>query len=303
LTEHDELCYDLSSEGKRRLEALDAIRKEGRKVTICIACACGTPTGETGIILCTDWLLSGVLGSAETGHKQAWINGSFFGLTSGDPSEARVICGLLQAKFREAATIDETNIVSLIKHALYRRHSELRDSLAQRQFGMSHDDVIKFGKERLPSEYFRRYLDRAKGVELGSELIVAGFDADGTHQIVRTDRSCEAVLNDHFDCVGEGEYLARASLLHRGVEYTMPIDKAVYCVYEAKRAAERVKSVGKATLIHILFNKGKLFYIDPNNIHELEALYDKYGPKRIPNDLKLPDGLIEIPRVLSEKAT
>ena len=243
-------------------------------MTICIAAVCnnyvGGVAGVKRMIYCTDWRVSSQLGSAETQHKQAWLAGNkFVCLTAGDPSEITVVVDFLRAKFEDAGTIDETNIADLVKQSVLARRVQRRNALAQSRFGMDHDETLRIGKDKLPQEHFMRYLDLAAAVKIDSEFIVAGF-GESDDFIVETNRDCDVVMAGDFACIGEGEFLARASLIHREIKNITPFNLALYYVYEAKKAAERVNSVGKSTLITVLHEDGKQFRVKQDREGELE---------------------------------
>jgi hypothetical protein len=262
-----------------------------KRVTICIAAACNhSREGGSKIILCSDWLVSGDLGSSNTKHKQDWLPYNWRCMIAGDPLEANILVEGMRRKFTTAGKVDETNIGLLVKSALYERRSEMRDSLAEARFGMTHAEILQFGKERLPPEHFGRYLDEVASLRLETEFIVTGF-SNGDDFIVQTDRNCEVRFPTDFACIGEGEYLARASLLSREISPTTDFGVALYEVYEAKKASERVVSIGKPTLVAVIDDDGKYHSMKTEGKEHLERQYQQYGPKTTPILLSVPSGL------------
>jgi len=110
---------------------------------------------------------------------------------------------------------------------------------------------------------------------------------------LQTDEACNVVMPENYACIGEGKYLARASLIPRRLQSITLLHTAVYCVYEAKKSAERVNSVGGGTLVTILHKDGKDFTIRPPKLVELDKLYAMYGPKDVPKYLNLPEDTFE----------
>jgi hypothetical protein len=260
-------------------------------VTICIAAACHhSREGGPKIILCSDWRISGPLGSSDTKHKQDWLPGGHRCLIAGDPREATAIVHMMRAKFLAAGKINETNIKKLVEDSLYERRVEKRNALAQAEFGMSHSEVMQFGKERLPTEHFIRYLDQASMIRVGAEFIVAGF-SEHADIILETNGNCDVSMLEDFSCIGEGATLAHASLLHRGISAITDFGVALYYVYEAKKAAERVNSVGKSTLISTIHDDGTYHNIVIDKIGYLDEQYSKYGPQQVPLLIPVPEGL------------
>jgi 20S proteasome alpha/beta subunit len=262
-------------------------------VTICIAALCEhRESGSKALVLCSDWRVSGHLGRADTMHKQPGLPKDFACLVAGDPPETASVVRTMRKKFTEAGDVDETNLTRLVKEALFERRAERRDALAQARFGLTHDEVIKRGKDYLPQEHFIRYLNDSASIRLDSEFIVAGF-SPGDSFIVETTKSCDVTIVENFACIGAGEFLARASLLHREIDTITSFDRALYYVYEAKKAAERVTSVGESTLITVLEHDGKSRRVAFDKYDRLDALYMEYGPRKVPRNLEIPADLLE----------
>jgi hypothetical protein len=53
---------------------------------------------------------------------------------------------------------------------------------------------------------------------------------------------------------GDGNFPAQASLTARVYTRAIRANEALYCVYEAKKAAERVTSVGHVMIRHVTLN-------------------------------------------------
>lgn len=267
--------------------------RECRDVTICIAACCNhSREGGKKIILCTDWRVSSYLGSADIKHKQDWLGYGFRCLIAGDPREADAIIQIVRKKFSEAGKIDETNIRPLVENSVFQRLKERRDALAQARFSMSHDGVLQYGKDRLPSGHFVKYLDDAAQLGLDVELIVTGFAEGGDDVIVEVNRNTVS-MPEAFACIGEGAFLARASLLRREISNVAEFGRALYEVYEAKIAAQRVGSVGTSTLISIIEEDGRRRTFNLDKMYYLQNQYAQYGPKDTPIIMPPPDDLFD----------
>src|SRR5436190_19651009 len=90
-------------------------------VTICIAVGCDQDSDDRKIILCTDRLLSSVLGSTETGIKIRFMGQNWSCLTAGDETDIVGLLWKLHHKFdkatNEPTVIDETNVGTFIRDA------------------------------------------------------------------------------------------------------------------------------------------------------------------------------------------
>lgn len=219
-------------------------------MTICIAAICEV-NNDPKIVLCSDWKLSSALGSAETGFKQRAIGKLWISLFSGDVSAARALIILFKKHLQPTNKLDETSVVQFVRAALNERKSDLANELSQGRFALSYDNLLKFDKEQLPSDKYNAAIADIAAIKLGAEFIIAGY-AGSLPILVETDEYCRAAIKEHFAAVGEGRYLAHSVLLHRSHEEISRLGRALYCVYEAKRFAERIPSVGPATSIIVL---------------------------------------------------
>lgn len=259
-----------------------------QKVTICIAAGCGTTAdiSENKIILCTDWLASSSLGASDTVLKQRPVGKDWWCLGAGDESEILALHSLLQAGMDSESEVDETNIVTIVRNALKARKLQKADEYTVSKYGISYNDFIDIGKEKFPEEIFHRAFLRIESVEIECRLILAGF-SEGFPFILDTDENCRVSIREDFSAIGEGAYLAQASLLQREYMDTRIFENALYCVYEAKKHAERVPSVGDYTLLSVLSPDGSKVDIANEAMGVLEKHFRKLGPKKIPWNISL----------------
>ncbi len=94
--------------------------------------------------------------------------------------------------------------------------------------------------------------------------------------------------------IGEGAYLAQSVLLQRGHSDVKSLEETLYCVYEAKRYAERVSSVGKDTLLVIVYANGKTETVTPQGFEFLAKKFSEYGPRQLGNDIQLDEKFFRV---------
>jgi 20S proteasome alpha/beta subunit len=261
-----------------------APKLERKRLTICIAAVCELYRNSM-VVLCTDRKASSSLGSTETAYKDRPIGKNLVGLYAGDESGIIALHALLKKHMRPVADLDETNVKVQVAAALDARKRDLVERLVQGRFAFSYDEFLKHGKERLTQNWFARTEDDIAQITLEADCILAGFIADFP-LIVTTDRSSNIRIQDHFASIGEGGYLADSVLLHRGQNETKNIGETLYNVYEAKRYAERVGSVGPTTTIAILHQDKAPQVVTPEGMDDLAEKYKKFGPQSVPFDLK-----------------
>ena len=85
--------------------------------------------------------------------------------------------------------------------------------------------------------------------------------------------------------VGEGEVLATSVLLHREHSDLSTFDRALYCVYEANKYAERIPSVGQTTSMCVI-TRDSLKGIKTEVTAWLDEQFKKFGPQEIPQNLE-----------------
>ena len=98
-------------------------------------------------------------------------------------------------------------------------------------------------------------------------------------------------IKEDFAVAGSGSYLAQYGLLHRQHYDVQTLDRTIYCVYEAKKYAERVSSVGKITYFVVIQPSSKAVMLTGLGTEELEKLFANYGPHGLNDpDIVLPAG-------------
>jgi 20S proteasome alpha/beta subunit len=226
---------------------------ERSKMTVCIAASCVFEHGtdRAAIILCTDRKTSGPLGSAETALKQRALAKNWYALTSGAEADIMALDALLKANFKGSDEIDETNVAVKITDALLKRKKQRANELVIGKFAIPYEEFLSIGKDKFPSDIFRDTMSQIMSIRL-PEFIIAGFDEAKFPIICQTNASGTVSIRDDFAVVGEGEYVATAVLLQRAQSYGTLVTETLYNVFEAKKYAEKVPSVGDRTSICIL---------------------------------------------------
>ena len=121
-----------------------------------------------------------------------------------------------------------------VKAPLFERKRVLVEDYVKSRFALSYDDFLKFGKERFPSDMFTEGMRYIKSINLEVELIIAGF-IEKSAEIYQCESSGEAYPVEDFAVIGEGAYLAQATLMRRSQNYMKSPDETLYNVYEAIR--------------------------------------------------------------------
>jgi hypothetical protein len=256
---------------------------ERRDVTVCIAAGCLERVGddeEPRIILCTDWRASSALGTAELKLKLRRMYKEWWCLTSGSETEIETIIPPLKNAFKEAQTIDETNICAIIRNALSARKKEKINEFIQGRYGISYDDFLHFGKDKFPSDIHREAFLSLSEIKLGCTFIFAGLTDRHSIVLIDTTDAGRVAIREDFVTIGEGAYLAQASLLQRKFNGVKDLPEALYMIYEAKKFAEEIGSVGPRTTLAIIGPDTRRD-VNAEGLKKLEAHFKKFGPQKI----------------------
>jgi 20S proteasome alpha/beta subunit len=282
------MCIELGSETD--IVAFDHREPwERSEVTVCIAAAC-----EWGakIVLCSDEKVASELGSTKA-YKQQTLPHKWICMGAGYEADIRSLSSKIVEQFRSVEKIDETNAVPLLERAIRLRKSEKASQYTSAKFGLSYDRFLDIGREKFPEEIFRATMLDIAGLSLRAEFVVCGF-ADQDAIICKTTQTGAVTIRENFAVCGEGETLATSVLFHRTQTNVSPFGETLYAVYEAKKYAERVPSVGRYTVLTAIQPTGRTLILVRKGQEWLESLYSKYGPKDIGEDhLQVPeDGLL-----------
>lgn len=269
------------------------LRNEGRKMTICIAAICRSEDKkERLMLLCTDWLASGDLGATDSMLKQRYLGHGLYALTAGDDdSDVRTTLNHIRKEIGLLKNVEiEDHVLVAVQKAIYARKEDYAENYTRSRFAISYKDFIATGRDKFPPDIFTQALLQIRDLRLNCEFIIAGF-VGGFPLMIQTTRDFDAYICENSCAIGSGSYLATAALLHRQYDDIFPLKKALYCVHEAKKYAERVRSVGEKTTISILANKQDRKSTSVKADLALVAMYEELGPKEIPEAVNLPDDL------------
>ena len=126
-------------------------------------------------------------------------------------------------------------------------------------------------------------------ITTGVDFIVAGFVHEQFPLLLLADQKGRISVRESFATVGEGEYPASSVLIHRAHDELNSLGDALYHVYEAKKYAERVRSVGKATSLMIVMPNNVTSLVTTEGRAFLDRRFEEFGPKAInPETFEMP---------------
>lgn len=256
----------------------------GRDMTVCIAAIC-RDNDEEKIVLCSDKRMSSGLGSSEAGRKELSLRHGWRCLVSGDEDHFLALVRLYDIHFADKDRLTYANLDEAMKAPLYQRKKAIAEEYIRKRFAISHEEFVKFGKERLPADLFHEANQVINHTDLRASLIVAGF-LGPSPEIYYTDEHCGAHPVMNFATIGEGSHLAHSVLLRREQIGWNSLSSTLYNVYEAKRYAESIGSVGPGTNITVMKSDGTKRITSHELDSQLAEAYKKYGPQKVPHSIK-----------------
>ena len=109
--------------------------------------------------------------------------------------------------------------------------------------------------------------------KLELEVILAGVDEEGAHIYVIEDPGIKNNFNDiGYAAIGTGYYHAIRSFIENNYSIDIPLWKALYIVFEAKKYAESAPGVGSETDAAVITRNG-IVRLKKEHIEELERIY------------------------------
>lgn len=258
-------------------------------MTVCIAAVCeNIVAGDAKIVLCTDGRGSGPLGNKEFTMKDRYLNHRWRYLTAGGDNDLNALEVILKARFANCGPQDETTIQDLLRAALQDLKLARCNEFTQGRYGLSYAAFLRDGKTILPEDQFRSDIFTVANMTLNVDCLVAGFLDDGFPMLLQLDGKGGVNIKEDFAVAGEGAYLAESGLTHRQHIDTIPLPRTLYCVYEAKRYAERISSVNDVTHMSVL-SMGGIELVDKPGKDYLAKLYQKCAPQPIPDEINVED--------------
>ena len=245
-------------------------------MTVCIAANCA---GGGAVVVASDRMLSAPFLTLEFDHPDAKIDQvspTCVALTAGDALAAQEVladgagfAGRLQDPF-----INNFADQIRLKYVDARRRMATEQVLEPR--GMSFSDFYLGGAiTRLPSD-LAMVLDHAiQSLRLEVSVILAGVDQTGAHIFSIEDPGTTASFDRlGYHAIGSGHRHALLTLVAQNQHKSTDINRTVFNVFAAKRAAEAAPGVGQATEMRVITKDG-VQKVGQDVLAKLSPLYDK----------------------------
>ena len=261
-------------------------------MTICIAAACqeNEQNDDPRIVFCCDWRGEvQQVGSADTTFKFRNLSEQWIALQAGDVSRAEELCTRFETHLKTANFTDE-NMADETRKVLNNYKRALADSYMQSTFGISFEDLIAKGREKLGDTFVETCLEQISRIKVNSQLVIAGISEvyDYTEKrivpspVICVVDECQddpVVLETEFGVVGSGANAAKTMLFYREQESSDPLMETIYSVYEAKTISETVPGVGESLFLAVLYPDNTVLELSDAGYKRCLELFARFGPR------------------------
>ena len=126
-----------------------------------------------------------------------------------------------------------------------------------------------------------RLTDRMEKYRLDLHILVIGVDSEGAHIHRISDPGSSMPFEPlGFCCIGTGQRHADVAFAYRRYTPSLPLRKALFIAYEAKKRGEMAGGVGRSTDVAII-DAEKCRFLSSDFIKELDRIYGLMESQRV----------------------
>lgn len=253
-------------------------------MTICIVGICDSVNGtaKTAIAIADRMVTAG-----DTEFEQAAFSkiiklaANCVVLSAGSALVPTELFNATRTKFSGIPTPPIFDVVQEIKRNYVRLRTIRAEERYFRPLGLSVKDFVENQRSLDSTLVIRlsKYLEEARlGGRAGLQILVAGIDTTGSHIHCVVDPGTSECFDSIGYCsIGSGERHADSALIVNDYHVAMPVKRALYLIYEAKKRAEVAPGVGRMYTDVAIVNDSGIMNLTVNQIQELQKIFDKHN--------------------------
>ncbi len=256
-----------------------------RPMTVCIAAL--ADLGKSIVLVCDSMLSNEAESGDQVAYKMRPLSGIFqwWAMFAGDISQVpSLLDSVTRSLFRVA---DATNEAGIIERCVLEAYHGVRmryaTDLVLSPIGFT---LARFLDE---SDKHPDLKEKLAAVDLGCELMVAGFDFAGDGFIITVQHPGKAINHEvtGWAAIGSGAYGATSTLMFHSVNQDMRLAQVLYHACEAKFMAESADGVGKHTRVKVAMGGRKMdpYELDHDGINQIRMVWERDGRPRLPPDI------------------
>ena len=272
-------------------------------MTICLALIC---SNHKGVVAVSDRMVSDEslsLEAEQSTRKMQSIGRDFAALTAGD---ALAHTDLLR---QAAEDLSETNqptvreVAQVVEETFIQERKSLAEKSVLRRIGLDYDTFLDRQRDLAP-EVTSTLVTELQLVELGLEILIAGMDSSGAH-LYRIEDPGIAICCDSigYAAIGSGLPHAEGFLAEADYSPQIPLNKAIWLAYVAKRRSERAPGVGSRFTDILTIEPGKgVRYLGSGAMEGLAEIYQGYLKQLIHATNSMDQSIYDMPLDYEEEA-
>lgn len=278
-------------------------------MTLCIAAPC-LEGAEERIVIAADRRVENALMGGDVSLKIDFPMDSWVAMFAGSVHDAFELTEVYRSHLK-GQRVTKDNARTVLLEPAYARKRYLCDNYTRAKVGLSYEEFLDGGNERLPSDVFRDMVYEIAQLSLACQLILAGFVEDRLSMMFTlngTDGNIVLGHTESFAAIGSGATVAETMLFLRGQQQACTLSQTLYAVFEAWAVASRVSpAVGRQVDIFIVKPKAdnsgiNILELGPPELALLSQLFGRFGPKQMTGELVVQVGAEMTPEeVLSKR--
>jgi hypothetical protein len=209
--------------------------------TLCIAAEC-TLGQKRRVVMACDYETENEMVGAEVQKKMMRLSNSHIALIAGTLSRAIEMCVVCQEFFASEKGL-QLDTLDKLRESVTVQKKRLADELVSGQLGMSYEDFLNSGKQKLPDDLLREIAYEVKHLTLDCSILVVQLSG-GVSRLFKIHPSGMVEICCNFAAVGTGMWLAELMLFFREHDEDVHLKLGMYHVYEAMRFGSRAPGVG-----------------------------------------------------------
>lgn len=210
-------------------------------------------------------------------RKVERIGERFVALTAGD---ALGHTEIIRAATQEIAQLSQPSVYDValqVERCFIDARQHLAENSTLRRVGL---DYVTFLEQQrnLSPELVSALMSEYQAVELDIELLLAGVDNTGGHLYEVSDPGVTTCFDSiGYAAVGSGLPHAESFLADADYSPNIPLNRAIWLGYVAKRRSERAPGVGSRYTDGLVINeKNGVQFLDSPTLDKLDSLYQRY---------------------------
>jgi hypothetical protein len=205
------------------------------------------------------------------------IGERFVALTAGD---ALGHTEIIRAATQEIARLSQATVYEValqVERCFIEARQQLAENSTLRRVGLDYATFLE-QQRNLSPELVSALLSEYQAVELDIELLLAGVDSTGGHLYQVYDPGIKTCFDSiGYAAIGSGLPHAESFLSDADYSPNIPLIRAIWLGYVAKRRSERAPGVGSRYTDVLVIDEGKgVRFLDGPTLDKLDSLYQQY---------------------------